>query len=87
MVWSWGYNSPKFIMTSSLKKIEKHNHYEQNSIWRKFGKKTICITDVMQKTEKIKCKQIADVSSTRRNCNISVSTQGIDFKFSENLEN
>ena len=61
--------------------MRNHNHYEQNSIWAKFGKKTICTTDVIQKTEKIICIQIADVSSARRNCNISVSTQGIDFKF------
>ena len=31
--------------------------------------------------------QIADVSSMRQNCNISVSTQGIDLKFSGNLKN
>ena len=74
-------------MTSSFKKMKKHNHYEQNSIWAKFGKKGICTTDFMQKMEKIMCIQIADVSSTRRNCNISVSTQGINFKFSGNLKN
>ena len=45
-------------MRSSLKKIKKHNHYEQNSIW---AKKTICTTDFMQKTEKVICIQIADV--------------------------
>ena len=67
--------------------MKKHNHYEQNSIWAKFGKKATCTVDVMQKTEKITCIQIADVSSTGRNCNISVSTQGIDFKFSANLKN
>ena len=71
-------------MRSSLKKIKKHNHYEQNSTW---AKKTICTTDFMQKTEKVICIQIADVSSSRRNCNILVSTQGIDFKFSGNLKN
>ena len=74
-------------MRSSLKKMKKHNHYEQNSIGAKFVKKTICTTDVMQKTEKITCIQITDVSSTRRNCNILVSTQGIDFKLSGNLKN
>ena len=39
--------------------MKKHNHYEQNSVWAKFGKKVICITDVMQKLEKIICIQIA----------------------------
>ena len=66
--------------------MKEHNHYEEDSIWVKFGKKTICATDVMQKVEKITCIEIADVSSTRRNCNISVSTQGINFKFSGNLK-
>ena len=66
--------------------MKEHNHYEEDSIWAKFGKKTICATDVMQKVEKITCIEIADVSSTRRNCNISVSTQGINFKFSGNLK-
>ena len=66
--------------------MKKHNHYEQNSILAKFVKKTICTADVMQKTEKIICIQISDVSSTRRNCNISVSAQESDFKFSGNLK-
>ena len=67
--------------------MKKHNHYEQNSIWAKLGKKTICTTNFMQKTEKMICIQIADISTSRRNCNISLSTQRIDFKFSGNLKN
>ena len=88
MMSSWHHNPPKIYYEVIIQeKMKKHNHYEQNSIWAKFGKKTTCTVDVMQKTEKITCIQIADVSSTRRNCNISVSTQGIDFKFSANLKN
>ena len=54
-------------MVSLFKKLKKHNHFEQNSIKVKFGKKTICTTDVVQKTEKTMCIQIVDVSSTRQN--------------------
>ena len=67
--------------------MKKHNHYEQNSGWAKFRKKTICATVAIQKTDKIICIQIADISSTIQNCNISVTAQAIDFKLSENLKN
>ena len=87
MISSWGYNPSKIYYDVIIKKMKKHNHYEKNSSWAKFGKKTICATVVIQKTDKIICIQIADISSTIQNCNISVTAQESDFKFSENLKN
>ena len=90
MMSSWRYEPTRIyydIIFQKKIKMKKHNRYERSSTWTKFGKKTSCTTFVLQKTEKIICIRIADVSSTRPNCNISWNSQGINFQFSGNLKN